>query len=589
MLEDVEDFSISAIKNQKSKVLNIENSINLEYEACLMNLGGRRKKTAILLIVIMCVVLSVIIARFTFNPEGERRETVLDGIVHIERKLKKVPEIPPWCDELDLKKSYVNIGDCKLYVEEEGKGIPIVLLHGGPGGAHHDFHPYFSRAKDFARIIYYDQRGCGLSDYKPGERYSVEQAVDDLEKLKEALGIDRWVVLGHSYGGYLAQRYAIKYSDSVEGLILVSAEPGLFDTVGIEGVIHKLEPTRQYDYISKEENARMKEVDTEIKDLVRDGKIPEEEAVALLIYNLQVNGDWKRQNFYKPTEEEFSRRAIYEWKHDGVFNEMFLGQPGFNSIMSMDLHKKDLEGAFENCPIPTTIIEGKWDLTWNVDKAEKIHKNHPGSEMAVFERSGHAPFADEPEKFFGLLEEFVTKLPQEKDTSQWRGYLEEWEREKKEDPILQSEAGQEEKEAIRAFEKAREELMKGKRFEDYSSPLNSFLTLLSNLHFRDAEAVRAQYVMDPEMSGIKLTREVLEGWESELSDTRIYRAPPPPKDEQGELWPIYLEKGSQKPYDTYVFVSMDGEWKVAFNLEGFKAITGDEEIDWRQVASFSYV
>ena len=88
--------------------------------------------------------------------------------------------------------------------------MPVVLLNGGPGATHHYFHPWFSRAKDFARVIYYDQRGCGLSDYNPGAGYSVFQAVEDLEQLRRALEIDQWVVAGHSYGGYLAQQYAVQ-------------------------------------------------------------------------------------------------------------------------------------------------------------------------------------------------------------------------------------------------------------------------------------------------------------------------------------------------------------------------------------------
>jgi Predicted hydrolases or acyltransferases (alpha/beta hydrolase superfamily) len=355
--------------------------------------------------------------------------------VNIEDEIvMDLPAVPPYCDELDLDARYVNIGDCNLYIEEEGEGVPMVILHGGPGSTHHDFHPHFSRAKNFAKVIYYDQRGCGFSDYEPGEGgYSVEQAVNDLEKLRQALGIEKWIVLGHSYGGYLAQRYAIEYPESVMGLILVTAMPGLRDTVGLEGVVHKLEPTRQYDYISEEEMKRMKEIRAEISNLVKEEKIPPEKAVEIWLYNNQLNGDWKRQNFYRPTEEEMTRSALYGWKHDGVFNEFFLGRPGFNWIMSMDAGKVDLEGAFEDCPMPTLIIEADWDLTWNTDKPQKMQENHPGSEMVVFQSSGHSPFADDPEKFFNLLEEFVTTLPEisQKDVLKWKGYLGRWEEEKK--------------------------------------------------------------------------------------------------------------------------------------------------------------
>jgi pimeloyl-ACP methyl ester carboxylesterase len=282
-------------------------------------------KRARAIIVSFAIVGLLLAVTFIFVTMKGERETALDKKIHIEKELTlDIPSVSPWCDELKLKRGYVDIGDCSLYVEEEGKGVSIVLLHGGPGSTHNDFHPHFSRAKDFARVIYYDQRGCALSDYEPGEGgYSVKQAVNDLEKLRKALGIEGWTVLGHSYGGYLAQRYAMKYPESVKGLILVTAQPGLWDTVGIEGVVHKLEPTRQYDYLSAEELERMKEVWEELSNLVKEGEIPPEKAVEILLYNNQLNGDWKRQNFYRPTEEEMTRSALYGWKHDGVFNEIF--------------------------------------------------------------------------------------------------------------------------------------------------------------------------------------------------------------------------------------------------------------------------
>jgi len=152
------------------------------------------------------------------------RETVLDRKVHIEKELiLDIREVPRLCDSMDVSKQRVDVGDCRLYCEQEGDGIPLVLLHGGPGGTHHYFHPSFSCAKSFAKVIYYDQRGCGLSDYKAGEGYTVEQAVDDLENLRKALNIDRWFVLGYSYGGALAQGYAVKYSDHLAGLVLVGS------------------------------------------------------------------------------------------------------------------------------------------------------------------------------------------------------------------------------------------------------------------------------------------------------------------------------------------------------------------------------
>ena len=88
----------------------------------------------------------------------------------------------------------------------------------------------------------------------------------------------------------------------------------------------------------------------------------------------------------------------------------------------------DLSRAFGSCPIPTLILEAKWDLTWNADKPDKIHKNHPGSKLVVFEESGHSPFKDEPERFFTVLREFVEHIPgvSEAGISRWKDYLWGW-------------------------------------------------------------------------------------------------------------------------------------------------------------------
>ena len=174
------------------------------------------------------------LSRGPIQPDGglatptEKRERAMDRVVHIEEGIiREIPAVPRLCDSMDIRKEKVDIGDCKLYCEQEGQGTPLVLLHGGPGATHHYFHPWFSQAAKFARVIYYDQRGCGLSDYQPGKGYNMDQAVDDLDRLRRALGIDQWVVLGHSYGGLLAQCYALKYPENLKGLVLVCASTGL--------------------------------------------------------------------------------------------------------------------------------------------------------------------------------------------------------------------------------------------------------------------------------------------------------------------------------------------------------------------------
>lgn len=118
---------------------------------------------------------------------------------------------------------YLDVGDGhSLYCWEAGnkKGVPFIYLHGGPGGqtSIKDLE-FFDLTK--SRVILFDQRGCGQSL----PRFSLEKnntynLIEDIEKIREYLNVDKWVVFGGSWGSCLALLYAQKYPSSVIGLIL---------------------------------------------------------------------------------------------------------------------------------------------------------------------------------------------------------------------------------------------------------------------------------------------------------------------------------------------------------------------------------
>ena len=341
-----------------------------------------------------------------------KAESILDRVVHIEPKLvTAIPETFRWCGRLPgLDKRRVDVGGAELYVELEGKGTPLVLINGGPGGTHHYFHPWFSRLNKRARVVYYDQRGCGLSDFKPGgEGYSVDQAVKDLDTLRQALGFDKWVVLGYSYGGFLAQLYTVLHPENVAGLVLLGASTGMRADDG---------PSRQSEYISEAEKTRMTELRRELNEYAKANGLPRQKAVELSIYNNFLNGDWKRQNFYKPSPERLAQGALYEWVND----------QNFNGLMNQSESRWDLTGAFEGSPIPTLILEGRYDLTWSEKKKDILKGNHPNGRLVVFEKAAHGIYDEDPDGFFRVLKEFVKGLPAVDGTAlaSYRTFLEGW-------------------------------------------------------------------------------------------------------------------------------------------------------------------
>jgi proline iminopeptidase len=372
-----------------------------------------KRTSGLAFVVIICVLAGSLASPAQERAGSAKRESIFDRVVYLEKEFQtELPQVGRYCDELELEKRRINIGDCELYVEQEGKGIPLVLVNGGPGGTHHCFHPWFSRAKDSARVIYYDQRGCGLSDYEPGkDGYSVDQAAGDLEALRKSLAIDKWVVLGYSYGGFLAQYYATKYPESLAGLILLGASPGMWV---------QMMPTRQYDFLSKEERVRIREAHAQAAKLGKERGWDAQKTMALAVYNAHLNGDWKRQHFYRPSAQKLAQGALYEWHHDLVQN--------FRNGIGSSMDRIDLTGAFEKCPIPTLILEGKWDLTWNTDKPGIIAKNHPGAKLVLFENAGHGIYDEETDLFFATLKDFLVRLPGIKapDIAAYRAYLTEW-------------------------------------------------------------------------------------------------------------------------------------------------------------------
>ena len=124
----------------------------------------------------------------------------------------------------------------RLYVDVEGtQFVPdgpalrekptLLLLHGGPGFDHSGFRPFFGRVADIAQVIYYDHRGHGRSDRRPPAEWTLDTFADDVVRLCDALGIVKPIVLGQSFGGFVAQRYIERHPDHPSKVVLSSTSP----------------------------------------------------------------------------------------------------------------------------------------------------------------------------------------------------------------------------------------------------------------------------------------------------------------------------------------------------------------------------
>ena len=126
----------------------------------------------------------------------------------------------------------------RLFVDIEGAGLvpdgrglrskpSLILLHGGPGYDHSNFKPLFSQLADIAQVIYVDHRGHGRSDACPSDEWTLDNFADDVVRLCDALGIDKPIVLGQSFGGFVAQRYIARHAAHPAKVILSSTSSRL--------------------------------------------------------------------------------------------------------------------------------------------------------------------------------------------------------------------------------------------------------------------------------------------------------------------------------------------------------------------------
>jgi len=129
----------------------------------------------------------------------------------------------------------VEVNGVRLFFEVVGEKMELhgtqlvekptlLILHGGPGFDHHGMRPYFDRFSDVAQVIYYDHRGNGQSERGPLESLNLWQWGDDVKAFCDVLGVQSPIVLGHSFGGFVAESYMTRHPEHPAKVILSSTQ-----------------------------------------------------------------------------------------------------------------------------------------------------------------------------------------------------------------------------------------------------------------------------------------------------------------------------------------------------------------------------
>ena len=137
----------------------------------------------------------------------------------------------------------VDVGDTRLHVEERGGGDPaLIVLQGGPGLDHTMFGRWLDPLGERVRLLLVDERGHGRSDRAPPETWTLAQHAHDVDALATVLGLERYVVLGHSFGASIALQRAVDVSGRPSGTIVSSGIPAERFLAHVEQQLQVFEP-----------------------------------------------------------------------------------------------------------------------------------------------------------------------------------------------------------------------------------------------------------------------------------------------------------------------------------------------------------
>jgi proline iminopeptidase len=285
-----------------------------------------------------------------------------------------------------VEEGYVSVTGGQVYYQKVGSynNTPLIVLHGGPGTPH-NYLESLSALTDERQVIYYDQLGCGKSDRPEKEElWTIERFVEELHQVRQALRIDRFHLLGHSWGTMLATDYFLSHPDGIASLILASPflNIPLFTSKFLPLLIAAM--PEEFQTTVKNHVAGSLDMTPEFLSVIRE-------------YN-------RRYLFHKISLD--SVRHYLKGVNDQVRESLF----GVDDLFPAGrIGHYDRTDALSRIQVPVLLTCGRYDdctpefLEWH-------HQQIPGSRMMVFEQSAHNPHLEEPNEFVEGVRWFLSQV-----------------------------------------------------------------------------------------------------------------------------------------------------------------------------------
>lgn len=300
--------------------------------------------------------------------------------------------------EQGVIEDYIKTQLGEIYIRTEGQGHPIVIVNGGPGAGHTVFLGWFDflREQGF-QLVFFDDIGRGRSTREIKGKFTPQMTVDDIEAVRQHLGVDKITVMGHSYGGIPAMQYALQYQKHVEKLIMLNAS---YDTKS-----QQMNADHYYHLV----RTMYPEKWGKLNELHANGIKASDEKYDSVLFGPFIS--WYQ--WYDVENRKKNRKVRTNDKRDRfnlkVFEDIIhLAHGGEIRGTLVGIEIKDQVKDFK---IPTLITAGRFDNASTPELVNRLHEMLPSgvASYTMFEKSGHWPWVEETEKFENIVSDFLHK------------------------------------------------------------------------------------------------------------------------------------------------------------------------------------
>ncbi len=274
----------------------------------------------------------------------------------------------------------IDTADSRLSYRTFGSGQPLLIINGGPGMNSDGFVPLAEKLSENNLAILYDQRGTGKSTLKnsSADTMAMDLLVSDIETLRKHLKLEKWIVLGHSFGGMLASYYATKHPDRIDKLILSSSggiDLNLLTYVGDR--TNKLLTKQQRDSLAYW-NRKLNSGDTSYTARIGRGRA----LAPAYVYN-------------KKNVPEIAERLTQ--------GNMQINRMLWEDMRRIGFDCKEKLAGFKQ---PVLVIAGKNDLL-DIETAKRSHKAFPNSKLVLLDKCGHYGWLDREDDYLDEIHNFL--------------------------------------------------------------------------------------------------------------------------------------------------------------------------------------